>query len=207
MIAVAPDGHIFTARQGALLQKFTSSGEFVAAWDRAGDSLFPDSVFDIDVVDTSVYVAAVGYRDDQNVVLIFDFDGNLIAEPIVVGEADDEDRIIPVSLAVGSGGNLFIADVFRRQVVVLSPAGEELTRWSLDPTEQRFPNIEIAVDDAGLVYVADESQKAVFVFAPDVGSSTDGSTTGDIAGGEPRSRDHVARRLTSSAKAFRPIAK
>ena len=41
-IAIAPDGHIFTARAGALLQKFTNEGDFVAAWDRAGEYLLPN---------------------------------------------------------------------------------------------------------------------------------------------------------------------
>jgi hypothetical protein len=35
----------------------------------------------------------------------------------------------------------------------------------LESTDERFPNVEVAVDDAGRVYVADDSQKAVLVYA------------------------------------------
>jgi hypothetical protein len=164
-IAVAPDGHVFTARPG-LLQKFASDGEFVAAWDRAGDALLPAEVYDMEVVGDSLYVAGTGFRDQQAVVLTFDLNGNLIADPIVIGESEAADGIFPASLAVGSDGNLIIADPFRREIVVLSSSGEVLARWSLDATEQRFPIIEVAVDDGGHVYVADEARKAVYVYAP-----------------------------------------
>ena len=82
--------------------------------------------------------------------------------------------VFPASLAIGPDGNLFIADPFTRQIIVMSPDGDELTRWSLEATEQRFPIIEIAVDDAGRVYVADGARNAIIVFATDTGNSTDG---------------------------------
>jgi hypothetical protein len=165
MIAVAPDGRVFTSRPG-LLQQFTSDGVFVAAWDRAGEALFPAEVWDMKVVGDTLYVAGTGFRDQQAVILTFDLEGNLIAEPMVIGEADAEDRIFPGSLAIGPDRNLFIADPFTREIIVLTPAGEELTRWALDPTDQRFPVVEVAVDDAGLVYVADGGQKAIHVYGP-----------------------------------------
>jgi outer membrane protein assembly factor BamB len=163
-LAVAPDGHIFTARFGQLLQKFTNDGEFVAAWDRAGEYLFPLEVYDMEAADGALYLAVSGFRDEQSAILTLDFDGNLIAEPLIVGEGDDEDRIVPWSLAIGPDGNLFITDVFRREVIVLTPAGEELARWPLGPTDQRFPTVEVAVDDAGRVYVADDGQKVIHVY-------------------------------------------
>jgi hypothetical protein len=166
-IAVAPDGHIFTTRPGGLLQKFTNDGEFVAAWDRAGEYLFPLEVYDMEAADGALYLAVSGFRDEQNAILTFDFDGNLVAEPLVIGESGDEDRIVPWSLAVGPAGNFFIGDVFRREVIILTPAGDELARWPLGSTDQRFPTVEIAVDDAGRVYVADDDQKAILVYAPE----------------------------------------
>jgi hypothetical protein len=77
-----------------------------------------------------------------------------------------EDRTVPTSLAIGPGGNVFIADAFAREVVVLTPTGAELDRWSLEATEQRFPVVEVAVDDAGRIYVADDGTRAVHVYAP-----------------------------------------
>jgi hypothetical protein len=165
-IAVAPDGHIFTVRAGQLLQKFTSDGEFIAAWDPAGENLFPTEVYDIEVTDDTLYLAGSGYRDDQSVILTFDLEGNLVAEPLVVGVADAKDRIVPWSLAIGPVGNLFIADVVAREVVVLTPTGDELARWSLEPTEERFPTVEIAVDPDGRVYLADDAHKTIYVYAP-----------------------------------------
>jgi DNA-binding beta-propeller fold protein YncE len=166
-ITVAPDGHVFTTKPGGLLQKFTSDGEFVAAWDRAGDYLFPMEVYDMEAADGALYLAVSGFRDERNAILNFDFDGNLIAEPLVVGESDDEGRIVPWSLAIGPAGNLFIADVFRREIIILTPAGDELARWPLESTDERFPTVEIAVDDAGRVYVADDAQNAILVYEPE----------------------------------------
>ncbi|HYI15756.1 MAG TPA: NHL repeat-containing protein [Thermomicrobiales bacterium] len=166
-IAVAPDGHVFIAKLGGRLQKFTSDGEFVTVWDRAGDYLLPAEVYDMDVADGVLYVAAGGYRDDQSVIMMFDFDGNLVAEPIVVGEGDIEGRIFPASLAIGPDGNMFIADPFNREIIVMSPTGDELGRWSLEATEERFPNVEVEVDEAGLVYVADDGRKEIVVYAPE----------------------------------------
>ena len=165
-IAVAPDGHIYTTRAGQLLQKFTNDGEFVAAWDRAGEYLIPTDIYDMEITGDTIYLAASGYRDDQSVILSFDLDGNLVAEPVVLASPDMEERVTPTSLAIGPDGNLFIADIPAREVIVLTPTGDELARWQLEPTEERFPNIEIAVDDAGRVYVADDAQKAILVFAP-----------------------------------------
>ena len=176
-IAVAPDGHVFVAGGGGgQLQKFTSDGEFIAAWDRAGDYLFPGATHDMDIAGDRLYVAAESYRGDQSVILTFDFDGNLIGEPIVLAEPDTEPRIYPGSLAVGPDGNLFVADPITREIIVLSPAGEILTRWTLEG-EGEAPAyfLEVVVDDDGRVYVADDLTKMIVVFG-----TTTGNTVGEL---------------------------
>ena len=174
-IAVAPDGHVFIACQGigngpsSRLLKFTSDGTFVAAWTRAGDYLFPGETHAMAIADDTLYIGASGYQVSQTVILQFDFDGNLVADPLVIGDQEAEDRIFPASFAIGPEGNLFMLDSFTREVIVMSAAGEELTRWTLEETEQRFPLVELAVDSDGRVYVADDANKAVFVYAPSDG--------------------------------------
>jgi hypothetical protein len=54
-----------------------------------------------------------------------------------------------------------------REVIVMTPIGDELARWKLESTDERFPNVEVAVDDAGRVYVADDAQKAILVYEPE----------------------------------------
>ena len=49
----------------------------------------------------------------------------------------------------------------------MTPIGDELARWKLESTDERFPNVEVAVDDAGRVYVADDAQKAILVYEPE----------------------------------------
>ena len=167
-IAVAPDGHVFLASGGGgQLQQFTSDGAFVAGWDRVGDALFPGDPHDLEIAGDRLYVAAGSYQGDQSVILTVDFDGNLISEPLVLAGPDIEPRIVPGSLAIGPDGNLFIADPFAREIIVLSPTGEELTRWALDGDgEAPAYVLEVRVDDDGRVYVADDLAKQVVVFAP-----------------------------------------
>lgn len=168
-IAVDDDGFVYVADGQSRLQKFTGDGELIDSWDRAGEYLFPSNARQMQIHDGSLYVLGSGYRmpDNLTVILRFDLDGNLNAEPLVFDVEGDGIDFRPATLAVGPDGNLFVASAVTREVAVLTLEGEAITRWtllgSLESQPERFP-LTVAPD--GTVYVAHSIRQLVQVFVP-----------------------------------------
>ncbi len=129
------------------------------AWDPAGRLLVSDSV--------------------AGAIFVFDAQGkytgllgkNLLKRPCGIA-------IHPLTKQV------FIADSAAHQIVVLSPAGEEVTRIGrrgMRPGEFNFP-VDVAVDHLGRVYVADALNFRVQQISPDLKTSQIIGGRGDMPG-------------------------
>ncbi|MCO5176679.1 MAG: hypothetical protein M9890_06870 [Thermomicrobiales bacterium] len=168
-IAVDSHGYIYVADEDSRVQKFTTDGEFVEAWTRAGDNLFPTDIRKIVVHDDSLYVLANGYQhpDPVSVIMRFDLDGNLIGEPLTFDRGEDGRTPAPISFDVGPSGTVFITFASSLDIAEMTMDGEELARWS----KVGNPNVpgsvlEIACNDDGRVYVADPQRGMIEVFRP-----------------------------------------
>jgi DNA-binding beta-propeller fold protein YncE len=86
---------------------------------------------------------------------------------------------VPTDLDLGPDGNLYVVNSGADEIVVIDPAGRVVRRWgssgsgegqflfTKDPQDPLSPYGGIAVDEGGLVYVADLVNDRVQVFEPD----------------------------------------
>lgn len=168
-IAVDDHGYIYVADEGSRLQKFTTDGEFVEAWTRAGDNLFPTDIRKIVVHDDSLYVLANGYQhpDPISVIMRFDLDGHLIDEPLTFERGEVGDALLPISFDVGPSGTIFVTFASSLDIAEMTMDGEELARWSkVGSAASRGSVLEVACNEDGRIYVADPQRGMIEVFSP-----------------------------------------
>ncbi|MDH3254409.1 MAG: 6-bladed beta-propeller [Acidobacteriota bacterium] len=154
-LTVSGDGTIFVA--DGLEQKvlaFDSDGELVAWYGQDGELVSPTDVA-VSPDGTKLYVAdarahrvAIFDRTSRKLLTTFGSQGNREGE-----------FAFPTSLGFGPDGDLFVLDQLNARIQVLSPDGEYVDEFG--GRGVGFGNFvrpkDIAVDEAGLIYVTDFS--------------------------------------------------
>ncbi|HEX5165375.1 MAG TPA: NHL repeat-containing protein [Thermomicrobiales bacterium] len=153
--------------------EFSTDGEILDEWTLTDDK---QSRFHAVTVANGTRYAMINDENDDPAtgftieVLRLGEDGALetvLSIPIEVDAGSGNNAFIPVDCAIDRDGNIFLADLFNRQILKYGPDGNALGRWSLEGDFER-PNmfISIAIGDDGRIYVADGELQQVFVYAP-----------------------------------------
>jgi len=136
------------------IQKFTSSGQFIAKWESSGsgDGQFdgPESI----AVDTSGYV----YVADQsnNRIQKFTSNGQFVTKWGSEGKEDGQ-FTQPFGLAVDSSDNVYVADSENHRIQKFTSSGQFIAKWGSEGSgDGQFDEPHgIAIDGSGNVYVGD----------------------------------------------------
>ncbi len=125
-IAIAPDGGSIyvTDTWNHRVEKFTSSGKFIAAWGIFGQGETPDSFYGPRglAVDAKgrVYVTDTGNKR----IAVFDKDGNFITDfgsaGFDPGQFDE-----PVGVAIDKNGTVYVVDTWNRRIQTFTPIETE----------------------------------------------------------------------------------
>ncbi len=179
-IEVGPDGFIYVADSGNhRIQKFTTDGEFVAAWgEQSGldmETGTPQGFlepWDVAVApDGTMYVADTWNHRVQKL----DAEGNLITfwglfGQYGLGDAGGRSAFYgPRGIAVGPDVRVYVADTGNKRIQVFEPDGQFAFQWGgggvLDGYLDEPVGITLGLD--GAVYVADTWNRRVQVFDQD----------------------------------------
>ncbi|MBF0564727.1 MAG: hypothetical protein HQK89_05745 [Nitrospirae bacterium] len=154
-IAVDSSGNVYVAdTSNNRIQKFNSSGQFIAKWGSQGngDGQFYQP-FGI-AVDSSgnVYVADTSNNRIQK----FNSSGQFVAKWGSSGTGDGQ-FYLPEGIAVDSSGNVYVADTYNERIQKFSSSGQFIAKWGSQGNGdgQFYQPFGIAVDSSGNVYVAD----------------------------------------------------
>ena len=149
--------------------------------DLGGVQLASPGSVAVDPLSGNAYVADTLH----NRVLVFAPDGSLLArwgagEGNGAAGSGPGQFSLPAAVAVGPGGEVFVADTGNDRVVALSPGGAVQATWGERGTATgRFRSpVGVAVDAAGRVFVVDRENNRVQEF------SSDGDVPGEV--GRPR---------------------
>jgi outer membrane protein assembly factor BamB len=161
-VAVAADGTVYVTEGGnRRVQAFTSEGKYLREWGELGDGdgqfLAP---FDIDLgPDGTVYVVDDRRDDIQRFTTDGAFLGRIGRHGTEPGELNGTG-----GLTVGPDGTVYNADFGNNRVQAWTADGDFL--WSLgagtEPTAAFKTPIDIVLDDAGTLFVADDSRVQAF---------------------------------------------
>ncbi len=150
--------------QSHRVQKFDSSGNFLAKWGRPGkgkgELWYPNGMAVTGLGD--VFICDWSHRIHK-----FDSSGKLLTSWAKKGSADGE-LWYPNGIAADLLGNIFVADTDNHRVQRFDSSGRFLGKWGSPGEgdgEMWFPN-GIAVDASGKVYVADSGNHRIQVFTP-----------------------------------------
>jgi tripartite motif-containing protein 71 len=140
------------------IQKITTTGEFISAWDVAGSG-------DIAVDGSGNVFVAV--RDEYRI-FKYDSAGNLLTSWGEIGDEDGQFKSLN-AIATGGSGSVYVMDGLNYRVQKFTPDGTFVTKWGNRGSEDgRFlDSCDIATDAAGNVYVADGFNDRVQKFASD----------------------------------------
>lgn len=163
-IAVDAAGNVYVADSGNhRIQKFSSTGSFIAKWGYSGSK---DGQFSTPK-DVAVDGAGNVYVTDRGNVRIqkFTSDGTFITEWGKNGNEDGQFWMIE-GIAVDGAGNVYVVDGNDR-VQKFSSTGAFITKWGYqgDRDGEFESPIDIAVDSAGDVYVTDTGNYRVQKFS------------------------------------------
>ncbi len=170
-VAVAPDGSVYVADGADRIDRFAADGSILNSWGSSGSAPGQfrfgagggnDSGAGGGIAigpDGSVYVADT--RNDR--IQRFAADGT---SPVVIVPKGDVER--PQGLAV-KGSRLIVADNWRHQLAVYDTGGKLIRRVGdgegAEPN-QFFHPYDVAIDPAGRVYVADNSNHRIVRYGP-----------------------------------------
>ena len=154
-IAVDADRYVYVADEGnSRIQKFDSSGSFIATWGSYGTGNgqfdFPSGI----AVDADGYVYVADTYNDR--IQKFDSWGTFIATWGSRGEGNGQ-FVNPFGIAVATDGFVYVADTTMCRIQKFDSSGTFVTKWgSYGVLEGQFGNpYGIAIDNQGDVYVAD----------------------------------------------------
>ncbi len=172
-IAVDPRGAVYVAdRDNGRLARIWGDGTFLSELggplQLGGAQLSSPGSVAVDPATGDTYVADTLH----NRVLLYTADGALAAR-WGAGEGDGAagsgpgQFVLPEAVAIGPGGEVFVADTGNDRVVAMSPAGAVQAVWGgrgMANGHLRSPD-GIAVDAAGRVFVADRENNRVQEFS------------------------------------------
>ncbi|KJU81430.1 NHL repeat containing protein, partial [Candidatus Magnetobacterium bavaricum] len=166
-IAVDSSGNVYVADEdNHRIQKFSSSGVFLAKWGSKGSGdgqfYYPGGI----AVDSSgnVYVADT-YNDR---IQKFSSSGVFLAKWDSKGSGDGQ-FYYPYDIAVDSSGNVYVVDASNDRIQKFSSSGVFLAKWGSKGSgdgQFYYPD-GIEVDSSGNVYVADKYNNRIQVFSKD----------------------------------------
>jgi len=167
-VDVSDDGFVYVAdSRNHRIQKFTAGGEFVTQWGLFGGC--PETTpspgtfcepWDVAVgPDGAIYVADTWAHRVQK----FTADGEFVTQWGSFGQHTVDDPLGvgafygPRGIAVGSGGEVYVADTGNKRVQVFTPDGDFLRQWGGGGASlgQLDEPVGLAVARSGEVYVAD----------------------------------------------------
>ncbi len=155
-VASDKNGNIYVADVlNHRIQKFSSTGIFLAKWGTQGASdgqLFYPWGIAVDATG-DVFVADTGNNRIQK----FSSNGTFLAKWGTQGAADGQFQD-PMNLAVDASGNVYVADSGNDRVQEFSSSGTFLTKWGTEGSgDGQFQQVNgIAMDSSSNVYVADD---------------------------------------------------
>jgi len=172
-IAIAPDGSVYvTDTWNHRVEKFTSTGKFVAAWGVFGQGETPDSFYGprglaVDA-EGRVYVTDTGNKR----IAVFDSSGNFLTDfgsaGFDPGQFDE-----PVGVAIDKNGTVYVTDTWNKRIQTFTPVETE-GELSFVPAKQwdvygwfgqSLDNKPfIAVNDALHVFITDPDGYRVMEF-------------------------------------------
>ncbi len=163
-LAIGDDTLYLAMYPDAALDLYTPEGNLLGPWPFASDPL---QVLDVAAHSTSAWalVSNGGFRVER-----LDGPDDDTAEVVVeLPKIGDRPDIVPVSIAIGPDGAIYLADPFARLVVKVDAQGHEITRWELGTEQPRVvgASLQLAVGADGRVYVADSGTGQVLVYAPE----------------------------------------
>lgn len=163
-VAVDKFGRTYVADTGHNeIKVYNSYGQYQFKFGEPGHQ--PGQLSDptgISIFGEQVYITEAGNQR----ISVFNLDGKfkkfLLAEgsdPLVGG-------FIPCGITAGTDGQLYVTDIFRQRVIVLDPNGKAklvFGKPGQEPGSFAYPN-DVAVDEAGNMYVSDSNNARVQVF-------------------------------------------
>jgi len=78
----------------------------------------------------------------------------------------DEKLKVPQSIAVDTGGAIYVTDASRQSAFVYFPNGDRYHQLRLTMRPSREATLSVAVDDEGLIYVLDDVAGRLFTYTP-----------------------------------------
>ena len=172
-IAVDSAANVYVVDAGNYrIQKFGPDGTLITRWgtEGSGDGEFgmPTGIA-IDGSD-NVYVVDTGHCRIQ----AFESDGRFVRKWGTCGNNDGGFKF-PTGIAISGDGNIYVADTMNYRIQKFNSEGGFLTKWGKEGSEDGSFSIDsdlirnqgIAVDSAGIVYVADSGNDRVQKFSPE----------------------------------------
>jgi hypothetical protein len=159
-IATDSAGNVYVVDSNDRVQKFNSSGAFVAQFATGGSGAGAFvSAADVAVdASNNVYVADGFPERTSGIVQKFNSSGTFVTSWGTQGSGNGQFIAGAGGLDTDSAGNVYVADPGNHRVQKFSSAGAFITSWSVSgPTG-------VAVDNSDNVYVADVSSNSVKVF-------------------------------------------
>jgi len=176
-IEVGPDGFVYIADSGNhRVQKFTTDGEFVAAWGgpstietEAGVPRGFNEPWDVAVApDGTIYVADTWNHRIQKL----DAEGAPVTAWGLFGQYGPDDPLGqgafygPRGVVIGPGGRVYVADTGNKRIQVFEPDGRFTFQWGGGGVLEGYLDepVGIAIGPDDEVYVADTWNRRVQVF-------------------------------------------
>ena len=171
-VAVDASGNVYVTDPGnrfspnLRIQKFDSSGSFLAKWDsEPGDGNLPHPAgIAVDDATGNVYVA----DRDNYWIQKFDASGSLLAKWGGLGSGDGE-FWFPDGVAVDAAGDVYVTDAGNNRIQKFDSSGSFLSKWGSEGSGdgQFFVPRGVAVDAFGDVYIVDALNHRIQKFTED----------------------------------------
>ncbi len=162
------EGNVYVADSGNhRIQKFTSDGDFVAKWGKAGRGEGEFNSPEGMVIDSEGFIYVADSKNHR--IQKFTTDGVFTAKWGQKGIRNGEFNE-PKGIAIDSEGNVYVTDSLNYRIQKFSPDGAFLMKWgsfASDGVGESYPE-SIVIDGEGHIYVAQRDN--IYKFGPGGGS-------------------------------------